>query len=52
MGDSNDTGNVTGNLINVMRGIKSYNGEKPEDFSVWHKKTGFIPACNARTYLP
>ena len=46
MGDSNITinvtDNVTGNLINVMRGIKSYNGEKPEDFSDWRKKTGFI----------
>ena len=46
MGDSNITinvtDNVTGNLINVMRGIKSYNGEKPEDFSDWRKKTGFL----------
>ena len=37
MGDSNNTSNVTcnvtGNLINVMRGIKPYNGEKPEDSS-------------------
>ena len=41
MGDSNITSNVTGNLINVMRGIKSYNGEKLEDFSDWRKKTGF-----------
>ena len=39
---SDVSGNVTGNLINVMRGIKSYNGEKPKDFSYWRKKTGFI----------
>ena len=43
MGDSNITSNVTGNvtsdatgshvtgiLVNFIRGIKSYNGEKPE----------------------
>ena len=49
MGDSNITrnvtgnvtGDVTGNLINVMRGIKSYNGEKLEDFSDWRKKDIF-----------
>ena len=56
MGDSsisNVTGNVNGNLINVMRGIKPYGGEKPEDFSDWRKKTGFILSIyNARTRLP
>ena len=33
MGDSNITINVTGNLINVIRGITSCNGEKPKEFS-------------------
>ena len=34
--------NVTGNLINIMRGINLNNGEKPEDVSDWHKQAGFI----------
>lgn len=25
-------------------GIKSYNGEKPEEFSEWYKKTNLIPS--------
>ena len=30
------------NLIYAVRGIKSYTGERPEDFADWHRKTGFI----------
>ena len=30
---TNVAGNVTGNLISVIRRIKPYNGEKPEDSS-------------------
>ena len=38
------TSNTTNdsNLINVVRGIKSYTGERPEGFADWHRKTGFI----------
>lgn len=45
-GDSNIissvTGNVTGNPINVVIIIKSYDDEKPEDFNDLHKKAGFV----------
>ena len=46
MGDSNSK--FTGNLINVIKGIKSYNGEKPEDFSDRRKRTDSSSACNAQ----
>ena len=28
-------GNVNSNLANAVRGIKSYNGEKPKGFGDW-----------------
>ena len=31
MGDCNIPSNVTGNLVNAIGGVKSYNGVKPED---------------------
>lgn len=47
MGDPNVTSNVTGNttlnLVNAMREpTLIYNGENPEGFSDWHKRTGFM----------
>ena len=42
--DNDATSNTSTNskLINAVRGIKSYTGEKPDDFGDWHRKAGFI----------
>ena len=40
--ETDTSNNTSSNLINVVRGIKAYTGEKPEDFSDWYRKAGFI----------
>ena len=36
------------NLMNAVRGIKSYTREKPEDFGGQHKKAGFMLSMQRR----
>ena len=56
MGDSNNTSNgtcnVTGNLINVMRGIKPYNGENLTTSVIGIRRQASYSAYNTRAYFP